>query len=127
MVEAQAPQSAAATKPKAGQAQQKAIESRKHPEKFYRFGEKLGKGTQATVYKFHMEDKVFAGKVTSNDWIYETRKGDPEYWKKRMLSLCREFIFLQMIKSEHVIHLEEIIRTKSNYYSILEYANGGSL
>ena len=44
-----------------------------------------------------------------------------------MLSLCREFIFLQMIKSEHVIGLKEIIRTKSNYYSILEYANGGSL
>ena len=32
-----------------------------------------------------------------------------------------------MIKSENIIKLEEIIRTKSNYYSILEYANGGSL
>ena len=87
----------------------------------------MGKGTQATVFKFHMGDQIFAGKVTSTDWIYEERKGDPDYWKKRMLSLCREFIFLQMIKSENIIKLEEIIRTKSNYYSILEYANGGSL
>ena len=32
-----------------------------------------------------------------------------------------------MVNSENVIHQEEIIRTKSNYYCILEYANGGSL
>ena len=44
-----------------------------------------------------------------------------------MLSLCREFIFLQMIDSPHIIRLEEIIRTRSNYYCVLEYANGGSL
>ena len=44
-----------------------------------------------------------------------------------MLSLCREFIFLQMINCPHVIRLEEIIRTRSNYYCILEFANGGSL
>ena len=79
---------------KSKSSQQKAIESRKHPEQYYKFGEKLGKGTQATVFKFHMGDQVFAGKVTSTDWIYEERKGDPDYWKKRMLSLCREFIFL---------------------------------
>ena len=44
-----------------------------------------------------------------------------------MLSLCREFIFLQMIACPNVIRLEEIIRTRSNYYCILEFANGGSL
>ena len=44
-----------------------------------------------------------------------------------MLSLCREFVFLQMVNCENVIHQEEIIRTKSNYYCILEFANGGSL
>ena len=44
-----------------------------------------------------------------------------------MLSLCRELIFLKIIKSPHVISLEEVIRTKNNYYSVLEYANGGSL
>lgn len=65
--------------------------------------------------------------MTSNDWIFEERSGDPDYWKKRMLSLCREFIFLQMIACPNVIRLEEIIRTRSNYYCILEYANGGSL
>ena len=32
-----------------------------------------------------------------------------------------------MIKSENVIHQEEIIRTKSNYYCVLEYADGGTL
>lgn len=74
-----------------------------------------------------MEGRMFAGKVTANDWIFEERKGDNSYWKKRMLSLCREFIFLQMIDCENVIRLEEIIRTRSNYYCILEYANGGSL
>ena len=65
--------------------------------------------------------------MTSNDWIFEERSGDPDYWKKRMLSLCREFIFLKMIDSENIIKLEEIIRTRSNYYCVLEYANGGSL
>jgi len=74
-----------------------------------------------------LEGNIFAGKVTSNDWIFEERTADKGYWKKRMLSLCREFIFLQMIDSPHVIRLEEIIRTRSNYYCILEYANGGSL
>ena len=74
-----------------------------------------------------MQGRYFAGKVTSNDWIFEERSGDKGYWKRRMLSLCREFIFLQMIESENVIRLEEIIRTRSNYYCILEFANGGSL
>ena len=72
----------------------KAIESRKCPGQLYVFEDKLGKGTQATVWKFNRNGSMFAGKVTSNDWIYEERKGDPEYWKKRMLSLCREFVFL---------------------------------
>ena len=74
-----------------------------------------------------MDGQIFAGKVTSNDWIFEERSGDKDFWKKRMLSLCREFIFLQMINSDNVIRLEEIIRTRSNYYCILEFANGGSL
>lgn len=74
-----------------------------------------------------MDGQIYAGKITSNDWIFEDRSGDPNYWKKRMLSLCREFIFLQMINSPNVIRLEEIIRTRSNYYCILEYSNGGSL
>mmetsp|Transcript_37321 Transcript_37321/g.45523 ORF Transcript_37321/g.45523 Transcript_37321/m.45523 type:complete len:210 (+) Transcript_37321:218-847(+) len=74
-----------------------------------------------------MNGRIFAGKVTSNDWIFEERSGDPDYWKKRMLSLCREFIFLQMIDNPNIIRLEEIIRTRSNYYCVLEYANGGSL
>ena len=74
-----------------------------------------------------MDGQIFAGKVTSNAWIFEERSGDKDFWKKRMLSLCREFIFLQMINSDNVIRLEEIIRTRSNYYCILEYANGGSL
>ena len=103
------------------------MESRKHPGRHYIFQDKLGSGTQATVWKFNMEGQIFAGKVTSNDWIFEERSGDKDFWKKRMLSLCREFIFLQMINSDNVIRLEEIIRTRSNYYCILEYANGGSL
>ena len=74
-----------------------------------------------------MEESKFAGKITSTDWIYEVRKGDPEYWKKRMLSLCREMVFLEMIDSPNVIRQEEVIKTKSNYYMILEYCNGGSL
>lgn len=105
----------------------KAVESRKHPGRHYVFQEKLGSGQQAQVWKFNMDGRIFAGKVTSNDWIFEERQGDPDYWKKRMLSLCREFIFLQMIDSPHIIRLEEIIRTRSNYYCVLEYANGGSL
>ena len=74
-----------------------------------------------------MDDQKFAGKVTSSDWIYEPRKNDPEYWKKRMLSLAREIIFLSTINSPNVVHLEEVIKTKSNYYSVLEFCNGGSL
>ena len=103
------------------------MESQKHPGRRYLFQEEIGKGTQATVWKFNMKGQIFAGKVTSNDWIFEEKKQDPLYWKKRMLSLAREFIFLQMIDCPNVIRLEEIIRTRSNYYCILEYANGGTI
>ena len=34
---------------------------------------------------------------------------------------------MSMIKSPNVIKQMEVIKTKSNYYSILEFANGGSL
>lgn len=44
-----------------------------------------------------------------------------------MLSLAREIIFLSTINSPNVVHLEEVIKTKSNYYSVLEFCNGGSL
>ena len=81
----------------------KAIASIKFPEKHYMFERELGAGVQSTVWLFRMDGQKYAGKVTSNDWIYEERKGDPQYWRKRMLSLCREMIFLQMIDSPHVI------------------------
>ena len=105
----------------------KAIESKKYPGQLYVFEEWLGKGKQAIVWKFNRDGQIFAGKATPNNWIYQERKNDPDFWKKRMLSLCREFVFLQMIKSENVIQVEEIIRTKSNYYCVTEFANGGSL
>ena len=79
------------------------------------------------MWLFSLNDQKYAGKITSTNWIYEERKGDPEYWKKRMLSLCREMVFLSIINSPYVIRQEEIIKTKSNYYMILEYCNGGSL
>ena len=91
------------------------------------FEKKLGKGVQSEVWLFKMDGQSYAGKITSNNWIYEERKGDPEYWKKRMLSLCREIVFLSLINSPHVIKQVEVIKTKSNYYSVLEYANAGSL
>ena len=72
----------------------KAIESLKYPNQLYFFRQRLGKGTQATVWKFDLNGQAFAGKVTPNSWIYEKKAGDPEYWKKRMMSLCREFVFL---------------------------------
>jgi len=54
----------------------RAVESRKHPGRHYIFQEKLGSGQQATVWKFNMDGKIYAGKVTSNDWIFEDRDGD---------------------------------------------------
>jgi len=36
-------------------------------------------------------------------------------------------VFLSMIRSPHVVKQEEIIKTRSNYYSVLEFCNGGSL
>ena len=44
-----------------------------------------------------------------------------------MLSLCREIIFLSMVNSPNVVRMQEVVKTKSNYYSILEFCNGGSL
>ncbi len=79
------------------------------------------------MWLFRLDGEKYAGKITSSDWIYEERKGEPEYWKKRMLSLCREMVFLSMINSPHVIKQEEIIKTRTNYYSVLEFCNGGSL
>ena len=109
------------------QVQLKAIQSVKHKGQHYVFEKQLGSGVQATVWLFRMNDVKYAGKVTSNDWIFEERKGDPEYWKKRMLSLCREIIFLSMIDSPNVVRMEEVIKTKSNYYTVLDFCNGGSL
>ena len=105
----------------------KAIESVKHPNQVYMFEQMVGKGCQSAVWKFSLGEQIFACKITSMQWIYEERAGDPEYWRKRMLSLCREIVFLGLIKSPHVIHQEEVIRTEKNYYCILEYANGGCL
>ena len=105
----------------------KAIQSVKHRGKHYVFEKKLGKGVQSTVWLFRLEGDKYAGKITSQDWIYEERKGEPEYWKKRMLSLCREIVFLSMIDSPYVIKQYEVIKTKTNYYSILEFSNGGAL
>lgn len=51
----------------------KAVESRKHPGRHYVFQDKLGSGQQAQVWKFNMDGRIFAGKVTSNDWIFEER------------------------------------------------------
>ena len=82
----------------------KAIESIKHPNQVYLFEKVIGSGCQSTVWKFSMRDKTFACKVTSVKWIYEKRQGEPEYWRKRMLSLCREIVFLDLIKSPNVIH-----------------------
>lgn len=62
--------------------------------KHYVFEKQLGKGVQAAVWLFKMDEQHYAGKITSHDWIYEPRRGDPEYWKKRMLSLSRELVFL---------------------------------
>ena len=109
------------------QVQLKAIQSVKHKGQHYVFEKQLGSGVQATVWLFRMNDVKYAGKVTSNDWIFEERKGDPGYWKKRMLSLCREIIFLSMIDSPNVVRMEEVIKTKSNYYTVLDFCNGGSL
>ena len=81
----------------------KAIASVKYKGKHYLFEQQLGAGVQAQVWLFRMDEEKYAGKVTSNDWIYEERKGDPYYWKKRMLSLCREIVFLSMINSPNVI------------------------
>ena len=55
----------------------KAIQSVKHKGKHYTFEKELGKGVQSTVWLFTFDDQKFAGKVTSNDWIYEERRGDP--------------------------------------------------
>ncbi len=95
----------AAENPSSSRRNAKAIQSAKHPGKHYVFDKKLGKGVQSDVWLFRLDgQKKFAAKITSKDWIYEERKGEPEYWKKRMLSLCHEMIFLSMIESPNVIH-----------------------
>ena len=81
----------------------KAIQSVKHQGKHYLFEKKLGEGKQGAVWLFKMDDKKYAGKITSNEWIMEKRPGDPDYWKLRMLSLCREMVFLDMINSPNVV------------------------
>ncbi len=109
------------------QVKTKAISSVKHKGMHYFFEHKLGSGVQSQVWLFKLGGDNFAAKITSTDWIYEERKGDPEYWKKRMLSLCREIIFLSMIESPNVVKMQEVIKTKTNYYCILDFCNGGSL
>ena len=70
---------------------------------------------------------MFAAKQTSKAWIFEKQAESKEWVKRRQQSLAREILFLEMIKSPHVIGFVELILTKSNYYCILEYANGGSV
>ena len=93
----------------------------------YIFEEVLGKGMQSTVWKFVKDGEIFAAKQTSKSWIYEKQKESKEWVKRRQQSLAREILFLEMIKSKHVIGYVELIITKNNYYCITEFANGGSL
>ena len=47
--------------------------------------------------------------------------------KKAALTLERELNALDQVKHLHVIRLKECFRTKTSYYVIMEFCNGGDL
>jgi serine/threonine protein kinase len=91
----------------------------------YTFGCILGKGTQACVYKFFKDDKVYATKQT----IIKEYLCTPDEARnnKRWKAIIRELCILEALNSPYVIKPVEFIRTGNNLYLVQEYANGGSL
>ena len=92
----------------------------------YIFGETLGEGAQATVYKFTKSSgEVYATKMTPIDSYLHTP--DEEKNQKRWKAIVRELCILESLDSINVIKPIEFIRTSNNLYLVQEYANGGSL
>lgn len=99
----------------------------------YVFGDKLGEGATANVFKFHLEAEgrtpsgerpIYACKQISRTYLTNC---PPKKSESRWNSLVREYTIMELVDSPHVIKVYEFIPTKNNFYMIQEYANGGSL
>jgi serine/threonine-protein kinase ULK/ATG1 len=92
----------------------------------YTFGEVLGKGAQACVYKFYKDTgEVYATKMTPvKDYLCtKDEKKNQRRWK----AIVRELCILETLNSRYVIKPIEFIRTANNLYLVQEFANGGSM
>lgn len=86
----------------------------------YELGRLLGKGTFAKVYyaRSMSTNQSVAIKVIDKDKILRVGLVD---------QVKREISVMKMVKHPNVIHLYEIMATKTKIYFVMEYAKGGEL
>ncbi|XP_027330040.1 CBL-interacting serine/threonine-protein kinase 10-like [Abrus precatorius] len=86
----------------------------------YELGRLLGQGTFGKVYygRSTITNQSVALKVIDKDKVVKTGQAD---------HIKREISVMRMVRHPHIIHLFEVMATKSKIYFVLEYAKGGEL
>ena len=96
----------------------------------YEFVDKLGQGSQASVYKAvfrtndHRDRSVFAIKETPLTYLLNC---DEKKFSKRWNNLVNELTLLQKLNSPYITKVYELIQASKNIYLVQEFVNGGSL
>ncbi|CAI9774765.1 unnamed protein product [Fraxinus pennsylvanica] len=85
----------------------------------YELGQLLGYGAFAKVY--HARDvrtgQSVAIKVVDKEWILK------ENLKENVI---REISIMCWLRHPHIVHLHEVLATKTRIYYVMEYAKGGA-
>lgn len=86
----------------------------------YELGRLLGQGTFGKVYygRSTITNQSVAIKVIDKDKVLKTDQTD---------NIKREISIMRMVKHPNIIHLYEVMATKSKIYFVIEYAKGGEL
>lgn len=86
----------------------------------YELGRQLGKGTFAKVYyaRSLITNQAVAIKVVDKEKILKVGLMD---------QVKREISVMRMVRHPNIIHLYEVLATKTKIYFVIEYAKGGEL